>query len=372
MKTNPDDPRWSAYLLDELSSEEAVELERALAAEPALRLSLRELERTVSRLDATLAPQRARRLLPSQRAAIRRELRGGTIAEMPRKRRWRAAAGVAALAACGVGLLYLQPWRGEPGGSVAPPQVFQAGGELPKLPLASGAEFDAGAVGLPDFSRAEALRLPVLIQRAPELAWSPRRLASEAALPEPERVLVECLIDATAVAPAEPAGGFEWELERIAHPWRERASLVRVELRGGAEPVDGLELNWNSSWPRRQLRSLAGVSWPEALPERLPAGHRTVLLLECEDGPGEPGAFELRRGGELERRPLPEVGAEPSVAMRRAALAAALGLWLRGEGVDAERLGELLEGWRPADPETALGRECGWVDRALELARAGR
>ena len=42
MKTKLDDPQWTAWLLGELGSQEAAEMERAVAADPALQMAARE------------------------------------------------------------------------------------------------------------------------------------------------------------------------------------------------------------------------------------------------------------------------------------------------------------------------------------------
>ena len=51
MKLNPDDPRLSSYLLGELAPGEAAEVERALAADPALRVAV---DQTLTDFDASL------------------------------------------------------------------------------------------------------------------------------------------------------------------------------------------------------------------------------------------------------------------------------------------------------------------------------
>lgn len=69
MKLHPDDPRLSAYLLGELPADEAAAVERAVAADPALGLALRELESVQRLLTSTLSPGAAS-LLPLQREKI--------------------------------------------------------------------------------------------------------------------------------------------------------------------------------------------------------------------------------------------------------------------------------------------------------------
>lgn len=86
----PEDPRLSAFLLGELPADEAAAIERAVAADPALALSLKELESVQKLLSNTLAPDTAC-LLPRQREAILRAARhadeGGKIVPLPSQRR---------------------------------------------------------------------------------------------------------------------------------------------------------------------------------------------------------------------------------------------------------------------------------------------
>lgn len=90
MQLQPEDPRLTAFLLGELSTDEAAAVERAVAADPALAISLKELENVQRLLSNTLAPDTAR-LLPRQRDAILRAARhadeGGKIVPLPSQRR---------------------------------------------------------------------------------------------------------------------------------------------------------------------------------------------------------------------------------------------------------------------------------------------
>lgn len=86
----PEDPRLSAFLLGELPADEAAAIERAIAADPALALSVKELESIQRLLSNTLAPDTAC-LLPRQREAILRAARhadaGEKIVPLPSQRR---------------------------------------------------------------------------------------------------------------------------------------------------------------------------------------------------------------------------------------------------------------------------------------------
>jgi hypothetical protein len=85
MKLTPDDPRLSAYLLGELPADEAAAVERAVAADPALGIAMRDLEFAQLLLTDTLSPG-STTLLPRQRENILRAARhadsGGKIASM--------------------------------------------------------------------------------------------------------------------------------------------------------------------------------------------------------------------------------------------------------------------------------------------------
>lgn len=74
MKPDPADPQLSAYLLGELSADEASAVERAVAANPALGLAMREMEDIHKLLTDTLTPG-PRTLHPRQRETILRAAR---------------------------------------------------------------------------------------------------------------------------------------------------------------------------------------------------------------------------------------------------------------------------------------------------------
>ncbi len=79
MNLHADDPRLSAYLLGELSATESDRVARAIAADPALGLALRELDATRRWLADSLAGPAAE-LLPQQRHAVLRAARSADSA----------------------------------------------------------------------------------------------------------------------------------------------------------------------------------------------------------------------------------------------------------------------------------------------------
>ena len=74
MKTKLDDPQWTAWLLGELGSQEAAEMERAVAADPALQMAAREQQEFLSQL-TTLMGGEVQSLEARQRDAILRSAR---------------------------------------------------------------------------------------------------------------------------------------------------------------------------------------------------------------------------------------------------------------------------------------------------------
>jgi len=115
MKPHPDDPRLTSHLLGELPPDEAVEIERAAAANPSLKVALDDLARVQRLLGETLGGESSDRLHPWQREAIRRAAADADAAEkvieLPSRRRsWRPAMVVAASVALICGATWMM-WR---------------------------------------------------------------------------------------------------------------------------------------------------------------------------------------------------------------------------------------------------------------------
>jgi len=69
MNLDPEDPRLTDYLMGELSADESATFERAVAADPALQVAVREIEDMQRLLSNSLAPE-SKTLLPRQRDKI--------------------------------------------------------------------------------------------------------------------------------------------------------------------------------------------------------------------------------------------------------------------------------------------------------------
>lgn len=139
MKLHPDDPRISAYLLGELSADEAAAIELAAAADPAIRLALRDLENVQRILTNTLAPD-SHSLLPHQREAIRRHARqadqAGKIVQLPSRRKswkfWLAPLSAAALITLAVFILIHTPSsNGHKGADLSNPTPDKSWDQIP-------------------------------------------------------------------------------------------------------------------------------------------------------------------------------------------------------------------------------------------------
>jgi Ca-activated chloride channel family protein len=70
MKINPDDPKWTAYVLGELSDAERAELERELESSTAAREAVDEIRLTTALLKDEFARESAAGLTPAQKQAI--------------------------------------------------------------------------------------------------------------------------------------------------------------------------------------------------------------------------------------------------------------------------------------------------------------
>ena len=151
MKISSDDPRLSAYLLGELPAAEASAVEHAVAADPALRLSLDELRRVASLLEGTMSTA-SPALRPAQREAVLRAVRHagleGKVVEIASARRglrpWLTVVGAAAAVVLAVTLASKISGPGKSGGEGAAGAVELALLPMPGPPGQSG---DAAATG---------------------------------------------------------------------------------------------------------------------------------------------------------------------------------------------------------------------------------
>lgn len=296
MKLNPEDPRLSSYLLGELSPDEAAEVERALAADAALRVAMEEIGETQRILGDSLGGEQ-HQLHGWQREAVRRAARdaeaAGKVIDLPSGRRsLRPLIVVAAAAVVTFGLGWLMwqlPIRGgdKTADRPAVPDWGDPKVEIALLPLPgpAGEEWSGeGAVagtGRAELVKAQkaalrddplgflerigstlhqaplppARRLPVQIERRPvdasktplqplpviagEVSWHWLRAAvlDEGRLPPPAAVRVGELINAFPYSAANTldCAGVGLSTESGPCPWDESAQLVLVTIKGATE-----------------------------------------------------------------------------------------------------------------------------------------
>jgi hypothetical protein len=426
MKLSPEDPRLSAYLLGELPMAEASLVEHAVAADPALRLSLDELRRVAAVLEGSLATA-APALRPVQREAVMRAVRhaeqAGKVVEFESARRgvrpWFTVIGAAAAVVLAVTLasrlsgpskpgeggaggpleLALLPMPGPPGpaGDAAAPggggssTTAVRGVQREELQKAPGDFLDKvsrqlGGNTLPDPARLPALKplpplaasgeigLPVIIGHA-SYGWVRGWIRDRAALPPKDAVRLEELVN-TFPLERQDGEGIAPRIDSAPSPWNPGSVLVAATLRGreGEEAGDTV-VSWSFEAAEGvRVRMIASPgSDAGKLPDRLPAGRAATVLLEVVPAAGSDrlGVLKWEVDGEFTGRvvELPAGGISPG--MRQLGLMAAFGMWLRGEGVDAAALEEILrQAGGDEDPGRADSRRL--VRQALDVAAGGR
>ena len=392
MKLNPEDPRLTAYLLGELAADESAAVEHAVAADPALRQALQELQDVQRLLTGTLAPQPAA-LLPSQRETIRRAARQappfGKITPLNARRKfwhpWFVPLAVAAAIVLVAAIFAPLPQLGKghatsrkaaspatpsaiPGTLPAPgPSQPQAPPPVATLPTTEPGVYPVRRAAAADFP---SLELPVRSGTA-SLGWIRKSIRAERKLPPRGVVRLEEILNSfplqpqgvTAVARI-PAGSWHPDArnsgltthaatlaaETLACPWKPSASLVIVSLRGN--PLRDCEVKAVFRANPSNVRSyrLLGFSptGPHAqspLPTRLPAKTNTILALEVDPSnpTGEIGVIDWSVNGQSAAPiSIARNGAsEPSDDARFAALICTYAQWLSGESsavIDTELL----------------------------------
>lgn len=427
MKISSDDPRLSAYLLGELPAAEASAVEHAVAADPALKLSLDELRKVASLLEGTLSTA-APALRPGQREAVLRAVRHaemeGKVVEFSSARRglrpWLTVVGAAAAVVLAVTLASRISGPRKSGGDGAGGAVEVA---LLPMPGPPGEAGDATAAGggsstststsaartsqseelqknpgefldkisrqltrdpLPDPARLPALKplpplqpagetlLPVIIGQA-SYGWVRGWVRDKAALPPKDAVRLEELVNTFPLpADEEPASG-PVAIESAVCPWNPGSVLIAATLRGARESDTAVSWSFEAAEGVRVRMIASPGSSAGRLPDRLPRGRSATVLLEVAPASGSDrlGVLKLDVNGEFSGRIIekPTVGASP--AMRQLGLIAGFGMWLRGEGVDAAAMEGILKGaGSDEDPGRSDSRRL--VRQALDVAAGGR
>lgn len=388
MKLTPDDPKLSAYVLGELPDEERRAVEHAAATDPAIRLSLNDLEKTCHWLTNTLNPASTQQLHPSQREAVRkasRELTGlDPSPKLSSEQRLRstiipAAAAAAIIAAAVVLFNWFVPnqntrqvaettsatptWSAIPGPdsgtassadanrsakTTTPPHVASAGQNAAKQPWTEPNQPNV----LPDpnalpptrdqsaFSAATSMRLPVLVGNQ-SYAWTRRWIREHNQWPPRHAVRVEEFINAANLETTTWTEGLELGVAVADCPWDSDSKLVGIQLVADRNhDQTDLILESQATASRRVIGSFTERN-NAALPTVLPAGRSNLIMLEIRGQTNDLGKLVLHHGADVLAIDLSQRAQTNRAEMAHAVALATFGRWLRHE-IDADAMQRAL------------------------------
>lgn len=337
MNIEKDDPRLTAYVLGELTPDEAKQFEHAIAADPALKMVVKEIERTQADLFKALGTEEEK-LLPRQRAAIMRAAREATgankVEQLSSYRKasfnvwtWPLAAAAVVIASLFIVTLFPAPKNGNPNGNVAT-------GTNPLLPdefVAVDHRGDAGkAIGLPLVAGSKSL---------PQITQSIR---DQRGLPSKTDVRIEELLNAfplDAKISVAVWQGCSVGIETIKCPWSPSGSLVFIKIRGAKDHASRVSLEYRIDQASVVSSRLLGYELEEnsrerrAMPQNMAAGSEIFLALWVESKNQNLGKLVWS----VDESPAPEISLlrdderETSADSRFASLICGFGLWLRDE-----------------------------------------
>ena len=333
MKLHHEDPRLTAYALGELPPGEAAAVERAIAADPAMRAAFAETEEMRQGLVDALGGEKER-LQPRQRDAIRRAAREaarqGKVEDLSShrtaRRTWMAPLAAAAVIIGGIFLLTLLPKPAGTGGT----KPVTANND----PVKGG-----GLEGQPE--RGNVIRLP-LKASGKSLSQIMDAIRGEKRMPTKEEVRIPEMLNSfplKANGAVAVWDGCKLGAEIMPSPWKPSGSLVVVEIQGAKEGARELSVEYRAEEGvvigHRLIGYASGESDRKAnTPSKMEANSRMLLVIEVESRDLRLGSLQWSAGGK-QAPALPlvrEPEREPSDDARFASLVCAFGLWLRGEG----------------------------------------
>lgn len=336
MKLHQEDPRLTAYLLGELPPEEAAAVARAVAADPALRISLAETEKAQLALFGALGGEKES-LLPRQRENIRRAAkeaaRRGKIERLRSHRNvpkaWTVPLAAAAVIGAGIFILTQIPsGKSGPGGKPV------TGNQAPKTGEGSGAEPGVE----PDSENITRLPLQAGRKSLPLISDAVR---TEGRMPTKDEVRIPELLNAFPLRANSAVAlwnGCKLGTEALPCPWKPSGSLILVEIQGAKDGPRELSVEFRAdadSVITHRLLGYASASGGGVLKplSEISANSSMILVIEVEAKTTQLGNLTWTVGGE-DAPPVALVRdneREPSDDARFASLICAFGLWLRGE-----------------------------------------
>ncbi len=336
MKIEQDDPRLTAYVLGELSPKEAKQFDHAIAGDPALKLAVKEIERSQAEL-LKFFGKKSDTLLPRQRSAIMqtaREVSGlDKIAAIKPHRKvfhiwtWPLAAAAVVTTTLFIVTMIPAPETGDSGKRV--------GNGADKV------KFDERVAVEQQGQNRKNIGLPVVAGNK-SLSQITRSIREIGNLPVRHEVRIEEMLNAF---PLDAKGsvalwkGASLGSEVVECPWSPSGSLVFVKIRGLRDRSIKLSVEFKSNEDSVISSRLLGyeiepdTSDRKSMPQELLAGQETLVAILVEaktpeigqliwsvDGVAAP-AVELVRDKEK----------EASTDGRFASLICGFGLWLRQE-----------------------------------------
>lgn len=424
MKLHPEDPRLTAFLLGELPAEEATAVERAIADDPALQATMREMETLKTLLTETLAPN-AIQLLPQQRENIRTAVRAqkNHLRSLPSAswKLWGIPLAAAAVITLCIVIFSAKPKPQESATADKAPAKSSPTIERPnvrlmpapgpadrtKPTLATAKPNTQNSSDLPalrprsylaaaDFPTME---LPVQAGKS-SLDWIRKSILDKHELPHRNAVRLEEILNSFALRPAGVTGvarqaTTQWHpdirdagttthaatiaTETLACPWKPSALLVLVSIKGNPYSDCEIKAVFHATKENVSRYRLLGFSPVEGrdeapLPTILPAKSATTLVIEVETSSAASalGSIEWSVNGKAAAPvPLTRNGdAEPSDDARFAALICTYALWLTQDNsglIDAALLAALA---RETTSEKLSGDRTQLlelIDRSLQL-----
>lgn len=336
MKIEQDDPRWIAYVLGELSAKEAKQFDHAIAGDPALKLALKEIERSQTDLLKFLGTE-SDTLLPRQRSAIMQAAReasgSGKIVSMKPQRKefniwvWPLAAAAVVTATMFIVTMLPAPETGDSDKKVGNGSIKPSFDEFVAVENRGQAR--------------KSIALP-LIAGNKSLTQITRSIRELGNLPSRQDVRIEEMLNAF---PLDTNGsvallnGASLGAEVVECPWSPSGSLVFVKIRGARDRSSKLSVEFNSNDRSVISSRLLGYEIEEntrdrkSMPQELSAGQETLVAILIEAKSQDLGQLVWSVDGQT--APMIELvrdsEKEASSDSRFASLICGFGLWLREE-----------------------------------------
>jgi len=336
MKIEKDDPRLTAYVLGELSSDEVKRFDHAIAKNASLKLVVREIERTQVKLLNSLGTAEDK-LLPRHRSAIMRAAREASGSEKVVELRshkkafkvwtWPLAAAAVVMASMFIVTLIPAPDHGESGQEVA---NGSSDTRMEEFVALENRGQNRKSIGLP------------LVAGNKSLSQITNSIRETRSLPSKQEVRIEEMLNAfplEAKASVALWKGNSLGVEAMKCPWSPSGTLIFVKIRGAKDRSSAIAVEYQIDETSVISSNLLGYEMEEndrvrmPIPHQLSAGTDTLLAILIESRNDRLGKLTWVVDGEAgpEIELIRDMDREISPDSRFGALICGFGLWLRGE-----------------------------------------